>query len=153
MLVFNNSVITLCISVPARLFSIVHSSCVIILYKLIVKSFPTESKGNDHSNKQIKSLYFIIIILSPNQLCFRSQTHISNVFKFIFYTMIYITRMADSVKKLQFFHSMIVSPMEDKKAKGDSEIDFGTICAANFPRVNLNYSYTKWFVNFQIKFE
>lgn len=49
---------------------------------------------------------------------------------------------------------MIVSPMKDKKAKGDSEIDFGTIYSAyNIPRVNLNYSFTKWFVNFQIKFE
>lgn len=49
---------------------------------------------------------------------------------------------------------MIVSPMEDEKAKGDSEIGFETIYSAyNFPRVNLKYSYTKWFVNFQIKFE
>lgn len=34
--------------------------------------------------------------------------------------------------------------MKGKKAKEDSEIDFGTIYSAyNIPRVNLNYSYTK----------
>lgn len=42
---------------------------------------------------------------------------------------------------------MIVSPMEDKKAKGDSEIDFGTIYSAyNIPELIL-YKILRKFSN------